>query len=155
MWIYLCKMLPFSSLWIFNQLPIPVWTELRPATSGIYGTIGRNKKYLWRFSSDMSLLMICPLAGLPLWLSWSRIHLQYRKPGFDPCVGKIPWRRERLPTPVFWSRELQGLYSPWGWKELDRTEWLSLSTFQDFKNVYWIRLMNYIPLKVFTHDRPF
>ena len=21
---------------------------------------------------------------------------------FDPWVGKIPWRRERLPTPVFW-----------------------------------------------------
>ena len=24
----------------------------------------------------------------------------------------IPWRRERLPTPVFWSGELHGLYSP-------------------------------------------
>ena len=23
------------------------------------------------------------------------------EPGFDPCVGKIPWRRDRLPTPVF------------------------------------------------------
>ena len=22
--------------------------------------------------------------------------------GFDPWVGKIPWRRERLPTPGFW-----------------------------------------------------
>ena len=28
---------------------------------------------------------------------------------FDPLVGKIPWRRERLPTPVFWPRELHGL----------------------------------------------
>ena len=27
--------------------------------------------------------------------------LQCRRPGFDPWVGKIPWRRERLPTPVF------------------------------------------------------
>ena len=24
-------------------------------------------------------------------------------------VGKIPWRRERLPTPVFWPGEFQGL----------------------------------------------
>ena len=24
-----------------------------------------------------------------------------RKPGFDPWVGKIPWRRKRQPTPVF------------------------------------------------------
>ena len=26
-------------------------------------------------------------------------------PGFDPWVGKIPWRREWLPTPVFWPGE--------------------------------------------------
>ena len=32
-------------------------------------------------------------------------------------VGKIPWRRERLPTPVFWSGKFHGLYSPWGCKE--------------------------------------
>ena len=42
-------------------------------------------------------------------------------PGFDPWVGKIPWRRERLPTPVFWPGEFHGL-SPWGRKELDMTE---------------------------------
>jgi len=26
---------------------------------------------------------------------------EMRRPGFDPWVGKIPWRRERLPTPGF------------------------------------------------------
>jgi len=26
---------------------------------------------------------------------------QYRRPQFDSWVGKIPWRRDRLPTPVF------------------------------------------------------
>ena len=31
------------------------------------------------------------------------------RPGFDPWVGKIPWRRERLPTPVFWPREFYGV----------------------------------------------
>jgi len=30
-------------------------------------------------------------------------------PRFDPWVGKIPWRRERLPTPVFWPGEFYGL----------------------------------------------
>ena len=44
-------------------------------------------------------------------------------------VGKIPWRRERLPTPVFWLVEFHGLYSPWGHKESDTTEQLSLSHF--------------------------
>ena len=28
------------------------------------------------------------------WLRWSRICLQCRRPGFDPGVGKIPWRRD-------------------------------------------------------------
>ena len=35
-----------------------------------------------------------------------------RETWFSPWVGKIPWRRERLPTPVFWPRESHGLYSP-------------------------------------------
>ena len=42
-------------------------------------------------------------------------------------VRKIPWRRERLPTSVFWPGELHRLCSPWGRKESDTTEQLSLS----------------------------
>ena len=49
---------------------------------------------------------------------------------FDPWIGKIPWRRERLPTPVFWPREFHGLYSPQGCKESDTNERLSLSHFK-------------------------
>ena len=41
-------------------------------------------------------------------------------------VGMIPWRRERLPTPVFWPGEFHRLYRPWGRKELDMTERLSV-----------------------------
>ena len=47
--------------------------------------------------------------------------------GFDPWVGKIPWRRAWQHTPVFLPRESQGQkslagYSPWGRKESDTTE---------------------------------
>ena len=52
----------------------------------------------------------------------------------DP--GSIPGRedpleKDRLPTPVFWPREFHGQrslagYSPWGCKESDMTEQLSL-----------------------------
>ena len=67
----------------------------------------------------LSGLSICglPLCGLPWWLSWQRIHLQCGRPGFDPWVGKIPRRRERLPIPAFWPGESHELYSPWGCKE--------------------------------------
>ena len=64
--------------------------------------------------------------------------------GFDPWVGKIPWRSKQLPTPVFWPGEFHGQrslagYCLWGHKELDTTERLSLSTTEDpsegvFKN---------------------
>ena len=63
-----------------------------------------------------------PLGQAPLWFSWWRIRLQCRRPGFDPWVGKIPWERERPPTPVFWPGEFHELYSPWGCKESDTTE---------------------------------
>ena len=40
------------------------------------------------------------------------------RPGFDPWVGKIPWRRGRLPTLVFWPRKIpetknQKIWHPW------------------------------------------
>ena len=51
-------------------------------------------------------------------------RLQCGKLGFNPWVGKILWRRERLPIPVFWPGEFYGLYSPWGRKESNTTEQL-------------------------------
>ena len=56
-----------------------------------------------------------------------RVCLQCGRPGFDPWVGKIPWRRKWHSTPVLlpgkWQRSLVS-YSPWGLKELDTTEGL-------------------------------
>jgi len=53
------------------------------------------------------------------------------RPWFNPWVRKIPWRSEWLPTPVFLPGKFHGQeslvdYSPWGHKESDRTEQLSL-----------------------------
>ena len=72
--------------------------------------------------------------GYLLQHSWASLVAQlvknlpamWEKTGFDPWVGKMPWRRERLPTPVFWPGEFHGLYSPWGRKESDTTELLAL-----------------------------
>ena len=49
-------------------------------------------------------------------------------------VGKIPWRREWLPTAVFFPEESHGQRSlvgcsPRGYKESDLTERLTLSVF--------------------------
>ena len=47
-----------------------------------------------------------------------------QRPGFRPCVGQIPWRRQQLPTPAFWPGEAHGQRSllgsrPGGRKESD------------------------------------
>ena len=61
--------------------------------------------------------------------------LQLRRPGFDPWVGKIPWRRKWQPTSVLlpWKshgrRSLVG-YSPWGCKESDMTKQLNFHFFR-------------------------
>ena len=36
-------------------------------------------------------------------------------------LGRFPWRREWLHSPVFWPGEFHGLYSLWGHKESDTT----------------------------------
>ena len=67
--------------------------------------------------------------GYPLRDSWASFVAQLVKnpPAMQETWvqslgGKILWRRERLPTPVFWPGEFHGLYNPWGFKESDTTE---------------------------------
>ena len=76
--------------------------------------------------------------GYPLQYSWASLVAQLVKnpPAVQETwvrswVGKFPWRRERLPTPVFWPGEFHGLYGPGefhgldgprGCKESDTTE---------------------------------
>ena len=55
--------------------------------------------------------------GYPVQCSWASLVGQLVKnpsamweTGFDTWRGKIPWRREKLPTLVFWPREFQRLY---------------------------------------------
>ena len=94
----------------------------------------------------LSALFTCQVSGLP-WPSYLKFHLKKKKFSFPlkppphsyfffiitfilflrklfwGCMlGKVPWRRERLPTPVFWPGEFHG---PQGHKELDMTERLS------------------------------
>ena len=60
--------------------------------------------------------------GLSRWLSGKELNCQcksLRRRSFDPWVGKIPWRRERQPIPVFLPGESNAQrnwvgYSPWG-----------------------------------------
>ena len=72
-----------------------------------------------------------------------RVCLQCGRPGFNPWVGQILWRRKWLPTPVFLPGESHGemslaCYSPRGRKELDTTERITLSLSKGQRNVAWV-----------------
>ena len=63
----------------------------------------------------------CPKINPPLSLSLGfpltqlGFCLQWRRPGFDPWVGKIHWRRVLQPTPVFLPEEFHGEEPGWLW----------------------------------------
>ena len=68
-----------------------------------------------------------PTAGLGWWLSSKEILLQCRqfnrRCGFDPWVGKLPWKSAWQPASVFLPGESHGQrslmgYSPWGHKRI-------------------------------------
>ena len=93
-----------------------------------------------------------------------KICLQCRKPGFDPWVGKIPWRMEWLPTPMCFPGEFHGQRSLAGlnpWCHRVRHNWTtntftSLFTFSAHKNstdicilvLYLVTLLIYLLLLV-------
>ena len=93
----------------------------------------------------MKWYLIADLISFPWWLLLLSIFFIYLFAIWATLVGQLvknlpamreiwvrflgwedPLEKERLPTPIFWTGEFQGLYSPWGHKELDMTEWLSL-----------------------------
>ena len=69
----------------------------------------------------------CLVHLIPRWISSKKNCLQCRKTRFDLWVKKIPWRMKWQPTPVSLPGESHGQrspvgYSPWGHKELAKTE---------------------------------
>ena len=77
-----------------------------------------------------------------MWLSGKESICQCMGLGLDPWVGKTPWRRKWQHTPLFLPGEFHGQrslasYSPWGHKESDTTEQLTVSLFSSvFVNLY-------------------
>ena len=69
--------------------------------------------------------------NLYLYIAFIRASLVAQITWLSSWVKKVPWRRKWLPIPVFLPGDFHGQrslvgYSPWGCKELDMTEQLSL-----------------------------
>ena len=126
--------------------PLTVGTECDIVFLGILNTcIGRSPKtkHIFWAQQFMGISLITThciyiweigalifLWGLLRWLSGKESTCQWRRWGFDPWVGKIPWKRIWQPTPVFLPGQSHGQgrlagCSPRGHKESDMTKLLS------------------------------
>ena len=117
----------------------------------ILGKDGRFKKF-----SFLRNTLSC--TGPPRWLSRKEYTCHCRRCkryGFDPWIGKIPWRRKWQPTPVFLPGESHGQRSlkgnsPWGCKESDMTKHTCTSYIHDIKGtmpyILYIHILLYIAI---------
>ena len=123
------------SLYLGAQLKVMIGSIASGKTTSLFFVVR-----LWN-KSPILWLLLEGLSGFPGGSDAKESTCQCRrlqKPGFDPWrIGKIPWRREWQPTPVFLPGE-----SPWteepgrGHKESDMAERLT-----DFQ----INKMSWIP----------
>ena len=104
----------------------------------------REEEAIWNTYNKISLTWVIGtwMFYYSLWFA----ECSCGRPEFDPWVQKMPWRRERQPTPVFLPGESHGLwslvgFSPWGHQESDTTERLTLSLslwhFNGFKMLWY------------------
>ena len=98
------------------------WTYGSSLAGGFFTTS------IFCFMHSLILCSFCPI----MLCKASLIHQMVKRPRFNPWVRKIPWKREWQPTPVFLPEESHGQRSlvgcsPWGCKESDTTEQLTVT----------------------------
>ena len=92
------------------------WWTGRP---GVLQSMGSQVGHNWWLNwTDWKFIL-----GLSWWLSGREFACQYRRQGFDPWVGKIPWRRKWKPISVILPGKPHGQgslvgYNPWGCKRV-------------------------------------
>ena len=122
-----------SVLPINIQYWFPLWL------TGLIAVQGTLKSLIQHHSSKASVFWHSTIFIVQLSHSWAlpgysdgKESACNARPGFDPWVRKIPWRRQGLPTPLFLPREFLGQrslvgYTSRGSKGSDTTEQLSPS----------------------------
>ena len=108
--------------------------------------------FLWRYFLDEINIKWVNLKQITL--HWdSQVAQRWRsacqgrgrkRHGFDPCVGKIPWRRKQQPTPAFSSGKSRGQRSlvgcsPRGLQQV-RDDWMTERAHTHTPSIIWVGL---------------
>ena len=79
----------------------------------------------WEDPLEKGLTTHSSILGLPCGSAGKESACNMGDLGSIPGLGRFPWRRERLPTPVLWPGEFHGLYS------------LTLRVWHDWATFHW------------------
>ena len=103
--IFICTEKPKNS---YDRFITVLWNHTRRISKGIFDNVKVLPKiYLGKQQQKPRWLKITLVL-------WEKIAQLVKNPPamqetrFNSWVGKFPWRKERLPTPVFWPREFHG-----------------------------------------------
>ena len=101
--------------------------QLKSHSKG-YGRSGVNSKLFCPYLTSKRMAVSTSL-GFPGGSDGKASACKCGRPGFDPWVGQMPWRRKWQLTPVLLPGKFRGWkslvgYSPWDCKESDMTEQL-------------------------------
>ena len=88
------------------------WNDIRVIVS--------RPTFWYRDKSVLKSNPVYSVQQLPWWLRWSSVCLLCGRPGFDPWVGKMPWRRKE-----------PGRLQSMGWQRVGH-DWVT-SLFTQFK----------------------
>ena len=93
------------------------------------GLVNQHRTSLnFQNSIFLYILQYCPFPVFPEWFVFAKYIIYWpsqiaqlvknlpamQETPVHSWVGKVPWRRERLPTPVFWPGKFHEPYSRWG-----------------------------------------
>ena len=111
-------------------VPPPGMEPTSPTLHGRFLTTGPSEVPLLTFNAQITIIRG---SLVPFLVAQKVKNLPEMQPRYNPWVGKIPWRREWQPSSAFLpgekshgQRSLVG-YNPWGCKESDTTEQLTLN----------------------------
>ena len=101
----------------------------------------------YRNTIDFCVLKINYCLNFPGGSDGKSVCLHCGRPGFNPQVGKIPWRRKWQPTPVPLPGKFHGQrshvgYSTWNWQ---RVFYIVFCT-SNFKEALKTHTQNFIPM---------
>ena len=124
LFLYPYEMMDVSLTCCGNHFTIYVSQIIMLYTLKLYSACAESLSHAWLFVTPWTAAHQAALSmglsqqeywsgkGLPWWFRWQSVCLQYGRHGFDPWVGKIPWRRKWQLTPVFLPGKIPWMEEP-------------------------------------------